>query len=272
MAKEKCVIVCGSSGYIGTNLVAHLLEKSEATVLGIDLSQNGLKSEKFVEFAGSVLNLEFLNDVSLWVRDSNFELAGIVTCMARKEFNNSAEDYAIKLKSKFPGITERTLKLLAAWVEYPTEEALSALEVNCLGANNVVSSQLENLLAAESSSVVHVSSQYGMKPPRQELFENSEKFSYKPFAYSISKAALNMLSEYQASIFSGTNVRVNTISPGAIFQNHSKQFQEKYSEQTWSKSMLQVEDIIQPIEFLLSSSSNYINGANLMVDGGWSRF
>jgi NAD(P)-dependent dehydrogenase (short-subunit alcohol dehydrogenase family) len=271
VTKQQCVIVSGSSGHIGSNLVNRLLAKSEITVIGIDIWSNGLDSRKFMEFEGSVLDLKFLNRVSCWIRDSGYELVGIVTCMARKEFNNSADEYSIKLKDKFPHLPSKTLNLLAAWAEYPQEEATKAFEVNCLGANNVVASQVENLLKAKSASVVHISSQYGLKPPRQELFESLEKFSYKPYAYSISKAALTMLSEYQASIFAGTCVRVNTISPGSVFQNQSEEFQEKYAAQTWSKSMLYVEDIVKPIEFLLSDASNYINGANLIVDGGWSR-
>jgi NAD(P)-dependent dehydrogenase (short-subunit alcohol dehydrogenase family) len=271
MTKQQCVIVSGSSGHIGMNLVNRLLENPGMSVIGIDIAPNSLNSSEFFQFDGNVLDTKFLSSVSKWISESDLELIGIVTCMARKEFNNSAESYSIKLKDNFPHLPARTLELLAAWAEYPQEEATKAIEVNCLGANNVVASQVENLLKAKSASVVHISSQYGLKPPRQQLFENLEKFSYKPYAYSISKAALTMLSEYQASIFAGTSVRVNTISPGAIYQNQSEEFQEKYVSQTWTNSMLNVEDIVKPIEFLLSDASNYINGANLTVDGGWSR-
>ena len=34
--------------------------------------------------------------------------------------------------------------------------------------------------------------------------------------------------------------------------------------------MCEVEEIIQPIMFLASKGSTYINGANIIVDGGWS--
>lgn len=271
MPKRKCVIVAGSSGYIGQSLIKHLISETEFVILGIDIAAESIKHERFIFFKGSVLDHNFLNKVSKWVKDSSSELVGIVTCIAKPEVNNSAQEYSDQLKEKFPEISERTLELLAAWSEYPQSESTAVFEINCLGANNVVSSQLENLLASKSASVIHVSSQYGIKTPRQQLFENPEKFSYKPFPYSISKSALLMLSEYQASLFAGTQVRVNAISPGAIMQNQSMEFQASYARQTWRNSMLRVEDIVKPICFLLSDGSNYMTGANLVVDGGWNR-
>lgn len=269
--KNKCVLIAGSSGLIGRSLTSYLLENTDYAVVGLDVLPSGTHNDKFKEFNGSVLDLTFLRQVSNWIEESSAELAGVVTCIATNEFNNSAQTYADLLENKFPQLPKRTLGLLAAWSEYPQLEATKAFEINCLGANNVVSSLVENLLSSATASVVHVCSQYGLKTPRQELFDDSSKFLYKPLAYPISKAALLMLSEYQASLFAGTNVRVNAISPGAVMQGQPAQFQTKYSIQTWSRSMLNVQDLLRPIEFLLSDGSRYMNGANLVVDGGWSR-
>lgn len=270
MKKEQVILVTGSSGQIGNALVNHLLENSDYFIIGIDLKANAIENHRFEFHQGSVLQIDFLNSISERIANSNRLLTGIVNAFVYPEFNNKPRDTE-KLLNKFPQIPKRTIELLNAWSQYPTEEAMSSFELNCLGANNVVASQLENLLNSGGSSVVHIASQYGIKVPRQELFQNSQKFSYKPYAYSASKAALIILSEYQASLFSGTNVRVNCISPGSVYREHSEIFVSKVEDSAWTKQMMNLLDVIEPISFLLSEGSRYMNGSNLVVDGGWSR-
>ena len=270
MSKESVILVTGSSGQIGNALVNHLLENSDYFIIGIDLHVSTIDSHRFEFHEGSVLQIDFLNSISEKISNSGRKLAGIVNAFVSPEFNNESREVE-KLQIKFPAIPKRTIELLNAWSQYPVHEAMSSFELNCLGANNVVASQLENLLNSGGSSVVHIASQYGIKVPRQELFQSSDKFTYKPYAYSTSKAALIILSEYQASLFSGTNVRVNCISPGSIYRGHSEGFISKVEESAWTKGMMRLPDVIEPIEFLLSEGSRYMNGSNLIVDGGWSR-
>jgi len=270
MSEERAVLVTGSSGQIGSALVTHLLENTNYFVIGLDLQESKIDSNRFEFHKGSVLEIDFLNLISEQIEDSGRVLAGIVNAFVHTEFNNEPRD-AEKLKSKYPSIPSRTIELLNAWSQYPVEEAINSFKLNCVGANNVVASQLENLLNSGGSSVVHIASQYGIKVPRQELFQTGEKFTYKPYAYSTSKAALIILSEYHASLFSGTNVRVNCISPGSVYRGHSESFVSKVEDSAWTKGMLQLSDIVEPIGFLLSEGSRYMNGANLIVDGGWSR-
>ena len=47
-----------------------------------------------------------------------------------------------------------------------------------------------------------------------------------------------------------------------------KKFKKNYSKYTLKKRMLNLEDIIPAIDYLISSE--YITGQNIVVDGGWS--
>lgn len=269
---RRCVIVAGACGLIGKQLTNTLLDEGRVFVMGIDVENSALKHSNYKHFQGSVLDLEFLEFVSAWIAESDMELVGIVCALAIAEQNNENSDFAQSLKHEFPEIESRIVDILAAWASYPDNLQLRAFEVHCLGSNNVVRSQLRNLLRSRRASVVHIASQYGVRVPRQSLFESSLKFRYKPSAYSLSKASLVLLTRYQASIFAGTEVRVNALSPGNVENLHETAFIEKYVGSTWTKRMMKVDEVVGPIQFLLSESSSYMNGANLIVDGGWTQF
>ena len=73
-----------------------------------------------------------------------------------------------------------------------------------------------------------------------------------------------------AAYWGNKGLRVNCISPGGVKNNQDKLFIKKYSEKTILKRMANVDDISNTVNFLASDDSNYITGANIVVDGGWT--
>ena len=65
-------------------------------------------------------------------------------------------------------------------------------------------------------------------------------------------------------------IRVNTVSPGGIFDNQNPSFVANYNKKVPLKRMGLPKDIAPSIAFLLSDDAAYITGHNLMVDGGWT--
>ena len=47
-------------------------------------------------------------------------------------------------------------------------------------------------------------------------------------------------------------------------------FREEYSKRCPMARLAKINEVVDPILFLLSSSSSYINGHNLVIDGGYS--
>ena len=78
------------------------------------------------------------------------------------------------------------------------------------------------------------------------------------------------LTRHIASYYGKQGVRANCISPGGYFDNQPEPFLKNYCKRVPIGRMLNNEDIKGAVVFLASDASEYITGANLMVDGGWT--
>jgi NAD(P)-dependent dehydrogenase (short-subunit alcohol dehydrogenase family) len=81
------------------------------------------------------------------------------------------------------------------------------------------------------------------------------------------------MTRYFAIHLAEKKIRVNSVSPGGIFNNknpQSKKFIRKYSVKNPLKRMAKVEEILGAIIYLTSSTSSYTTGQNIFVDGGMS--
>jgi NAD(P)-dependent dehydrogenase (short-subunit alcohol dehydrogenase family) len=91
-----------------------------------------------------------------------------------------------------------------------------------------------------------------------------------PVEYACIKSAIVHLTKYMAKYFKGQNIRFNCISPGGIFADQPQDFIKNYNKYALSKGILNKEDIVGTVIFLLSDTSKFINGQNIVVDDGWS--
>ncbi|MDP4084787.1 MAG: enoyl-[acyl-carrier-protein] reductase FabL [Bacillota bacterium] len=95
-------------------------------------------------------------------------------------------------------------------------------------------------------------------------------------AVGVSKAALEALTRYLAVELSSKNIIVNAVSGGAVdtealthFPNREELLKEA-KENTPAGRMVEIEDIVNSVMFLLSDQSNMIRGQTIIVDGGIS--
>ena len=92
--------------------------------------------------------------------------------------------------------------------------------------------------------------------------------------YSSSKAAVIHLSKTLAVEWAPQAIRVNAVSPGytrTAMTAHNPQERNRYfAEQTPMGRMAEVEEVADPVVFLLGSGASFVNGINLVVDGALS--
>lgn len=127
---------------------------------------------------------------------------------------------------------------------------------------------LEQMKSQGFGSLVNMSSIYGKLGPDFSLYSGLDMTM--PAAYAAIKGGINNFTRFLASNYGPSNVRINTVSPGGIFNSQHESFIDKYVEKVPLKRMGVPEDVSNAVMFLLSDQSNYITGHNLMVDGGYS--
>ena len=94
-------------------------------------------------------------------------------------------------------------------------------------------------------------------------------------AYVSSKHGLNGLTKTLASELSCNNILVNSVSPGFVLTDMTKDSLNEIEIENIQKSiplkrLATPEDISSVVCFLTSQQNTYINGQNIVVDGGFS--
>ena len=89
-------------------------------------------------------------------------------------------------------------------------------------------------------------------------------------AYSAIKGGIINYTRLMASYFGKYNIRVNSISPGGIFDNQNEIFVNNYNKTSPMKRMGLPNEVASAVLFLASDLSSFVSGENLMVDGGWT--
>lgn len=117
-------------------------------------------------------------------------------------------------------------------------------------------------------NLINISSIQGICAPKFEQYAGTEMVS--PLEYSAIKAAIISITKYLAKYHKGQNIRVNCISPGGIVDGQHISFISNYRKACVNKGMLEPNDIVGALLFLISDHSLYINGQNLVIDDGWS--
>jgi NAD(P)-dependent dehydrogenase (short-subunit alcohol dehydrogenase family) len=125
----------------------------------------------------------------------------------------------------------------------------------------------------ENSSIINMSSIYGVIMPNQDIYEGMEINGRKmnsPLIYTTTKAAIIGMTKYLATTLANKKIRVNCISPGGFESGQSEIFKERYNKKVPLGRMANKEELKGAVAYLASGSSSYVTGHNLIFDGGMS--
>jgi 3-oxoacyl-[acyl-carrier protein] reductase len=242
LLKNRTVLVTGVGKGIGKAILLNAA-KNGAFVYGITRSKKDLMYYKNIKnvkiFHGDVTKSKDVKKIFYHAKKYNHNITGLV--------NNAG----IRLRKKFLQISKIDLQ--------------NVFENNFFSAFFIIQIFLNFSKDNSKLSIVNIGSIVG-KLGFSELS-----------AYASSKAALNALSKCIAAESINKKLRINTINPGFVKTSYFEKFKKnkkKLYEWTISRTPAgrwgESEEVANLAIFLLSSNSEFINGEDISIDGGWS--
>lgn len=159
-----------------------------------------------------------------------------------------------------------------AFEDYPLDLWTSALNVNLTGTFLMTQACVRPMLEqGKKGSIINICSTYGLNGPDQRIYvKDGKRVAFKPIYYTVTKAGVLGFTKYLAAYYAETDIRVNALTPGGVFNNHEDYFVKNYSAKTILGRMAKKDEMNGGLLFLASDASSYMTGNNLVVDGGWT--
>lgn len=146
--------------------------------------------------------------------------------------------------------------------DFPIDEWDRVFRVNLRGALLCAQALVPMMFEAQAGSVVNVASISARSPTRAG-------------AYGATKAAMRALTQQMSVEWGPRGIRANSVSPGMIRTPLSEVHYQKEgmlesrTAKIPARRIGQPEDIAGIVSFLASDASSYINGEDIVVDGGF---
>jgi len=259
---NKVVVVTGGAGLLGqvfcqalVDVGAHVaivdlnLESAETVAKRINKSE----AQKVVAVGSDITSPESVTQM----------VANVVKQLGRIDvLVNNAASKGSSLDAFFESFEDYSLK---TWRE--------VMSVNIDGLFLVAQAVGKQMKKQGGGSIIQTSSIYGVVAPDQRIYEGSEyngRPINTPAVYSASKSAVNGLTNYLATYWASSKIRVNSLTPGGIASGQNSEFNKKYSNRVPLGRMGEATELVGALIYLASDASSYVTGQNLIVDGGLS--
>jgi NAD(P)-dependent dehydrogenase (short-subunit alcohol dehydrogenase family) len=239
--ENKIIIVTGGSGLLGKAIIEHI-KQSYGTPINFDLINN--------------CDCDFLK----------------VDITNQEEIETGVKTIVEKF-GKIDGLVNNAYPRTQDWgIPFEDDHNLTSWRKNVdLQLNSYVASCQEIIKVMkvqQFGSIVNIASIYGVVGNDFTVYEGTDLKTSAP--YSAIKGGLINFTRYIASYYGRYGIRANCVSPGGIFDKQNPIFVENYEKKVPMKRMGTPEDIAPGVSYMLSDGSQYVNGQNLIIDGGWT--
>ncbi len=265
----RTALITGAAGLLGREHAAALLETG-ATVILTDISEAGLSSarEHLSDEADTARILVRVMNVSR-PQDIKKVAADLSDANRRVDIlvNNAAIDPKVKGGS---GVVE-TSRL----ENFPYEQWITQLEVGLTGAFLCCQVFGTNMARDGKGGVIlNIASDLSVFAPDQRLYRKEDLTDdlqpVKPVTYSVIKTGLIGLTRYLATYWANRGVRSNALSPGGVYDGQDEEFVKRLTALIPQGRMASRDEYRAAVQFLCADASSYLNGQNIVMDGGRS--
>lgn len=265
----KTALITGAAGLLGMEHAAALLE-SGATVVLTDMSATALDAaaQRLSERHDRARILTTVMDVT-----DPAAIGAVAELLSERGLrvdilvNNAAIDPKVKGDQ---GIVE-TSRL----EHFPLDQWNLQVAVGLTGAF-LCSQVFGSAMARDGKGgvILNIASDLSVFAPDQRLYRKDgladELQPVKPVTYSVIKAGLIGLTRYLATYWADKGVRCNALSPGGVYNGQGDEFVQRLTSLIPLGRMAGKDEYHAAVQFLCSDASAYMNGQNIVMDGGRS--
>tara|TARA_B100001057_G_scaffold60930_2_gene54183 strand:+ start:786 stop:1535 length:750 start_codon:yes stop_codon:yes gene_type:complete len=246
---KKKIIVTGGSGIIGFALTKSLLSHGHK-VISVDTNTKKINT----------------------LKRNNTDLIVIKANLNKENETKKFMSFCIKKFKIIDALVHCAYPRTKDWgtkLEKLKQKSLNENLINQLGSTIIISKIIINyFLKQKFGNLILLSSIMGLNNPKFETYKGTNMSS--PIEYSAIKSGIISITKYLAKYYAKNNLKINCVSPGGIKNNQPNKFIQNYKKQCNIKGLLNSDDVVNTINFLLSKKSDAISGQNIVVDDGYS--
>jgi len=242
----KAAIITGSSRGIGASIAEALAEFGASVVI-------------------SSRSLEAVEDIANKIRKNGYNALACECHVGQDDHLKNLIDTTLKEYGKIDILVNNAgINPVFDRLENADEKLFNKImDINVKAAFKLSNMTMEHMKKNKSGSIINISSVEGQKPDKGLG------------VYSISKAAISMLTKSQAKEWGKYGIRSNAICPGLIKTKLSSAlWQNEEMLELWLKDLpirkaAEPEEISGLAVYLASEASSYTTGETFNVDGGY---
>lgn len=264
--RGRVAVISGGGGLLGYQHAATIAELGGLPVL-LDIDADGLANNaaRLISETGCKAMTQVADITDLNALVSAFEQLMALHGRVDILINNAARN------PKVESAGDRDFSRLE---HFPWEQWRLDLDVGLGGAFNCAKVFGVQMARQGGGVIVNIASDLGVIAPDQRLYRiegrESEQQPVKPVTYSVVKHGLIGLTKYLATYWCEQGVRCNALSPGGVYAGQNDVFVSKLSQLIPLGRMAAANEYRGALAFLCSDASSYMNGSNLIIDGGRS--
>ncbi len=263
----RVAVVTGGVGLLGTEFCRTLAEAGAAVaVVDLNAEKAALAAETLTKSGYRALSVP--TDITR-PESVNAMVEKVVSGFGRLDIlvNSAALDPKFDPDAVSKGIAPGSFE------QYPLEQWNAALNVNLTGTFLVTQACVRQMIVqGKKGSIINICSTYGLNGPDQRIYRKADgsQPAFKPVFYTVTKAGVVGFTKYLAAYYMETEIRVNMLTPGGVYNNHDETFTKNYAAKTILGRMAHKDEMNGALLFLASDASSYMTGNNVIVDGGWT--
>lgn len=247
--KNKVVLVAGGAGNYGRSITEGLGEAGATVII-------------------ASRNIDAIQKAAADLKEKGLDVRGMQVDQADKTSVLSLKENIIKQFGKLDVFINNAVSRPMKGYNAPIEQFDESMRVNATGMMDILREMTDLIIQSGGGSVINISSMMGMYAPIYSNYDGIPGMGDIAPDYCFHNAGLIMLTRFMAKTHAGKNIRFNCISPGGLFNNQPEKFVEHYCKKVPLGRMANSDDIKGLVVLLSSNAGAYINGENILIDGG----